>query len=315
MIHTAPTSKLLRRPRGRFTLIELLVVIAIVAVLASLLLPALSSSRERARRTFCANNHRQIYTGAALYAVDFDGFLPGRGQLEGGTHVGRNQGNFFYFAHEYFGLTVARHGVVLESTQNWPTPDGNEGWTFVDARRGVFQCPSSRVRELTGYSSPYRVIDYWITGMATVGYHNLVSTYKLAYSHPRMDFVAETVNGYPKTFNIDNMYLWHLTDHREWLYTHANNHGPGNPEGANVTAGDGSVRWIPVNNMFVCRGWGSGEITPGYENRAAPYGYYTQYWGYGNLALDTVGGLSYSDADGATQSFSAQGRRMYGYAH
>jgi len=59
-----------------FTLIELLVVIAIVAILAAMLLPALTRAKENAKRTTCINNLRQLYVGLALYVTDNSGFLP-----------------------------------------------------------------------------------------------------------------------------------------------------------------------------------------------------------------------------------------------
>lgn len=118
------------RPIRGFTLIELLVVIAIIAVLASLLLPALSKAKATAESAHCKGNLRQLALAMLMY-VDDHGAYPPYYTFVGGTGDNRTPREFWHVPLKpYIG-------------SEWPAPNGAE-IAPVPTQNSPYVCPSYR---------------------------------------------------------------------------------------------------------------------------------------------------------------------------
>jgi prepilin-type N-terminal cleavage/methylation domain-containing protein/prepilin-type processing-associated H-X9-DG protein len=140
------------RPARHFTLIELLVVVSIIAVLASLLLPALTRAKYMVKNTNCQNHLKQMGLGVAMYSGDFDEWMP---------QTQRHTSQWMIALAEYCGYSGDTSLLGDSSTDS----------TAVDRKVKIFLCPETK----TWYFRFYTGRNYGINLQITNGRPDLAS--------------------------------------------------------------------------------------------------------------------------------------------
>jgi prepilin-type N-terminal cleavage/methylation domain-containing protein len=149
------------RLRG-FTLIELLVVIAIIAILASLLLPALASAKDRAQRTKCVNNQKQLGLATQMYATD---------NLDLMAHPNWNPPWVPGWLYDGSKGSVPQLWSAASKTNPAAPYLGGQLWPFIQTT-GIYRCPLDSTNTATFKARPNKLATYVQNG-AVCGYGGL----------------------------------------------------------------------------------------------------------------------------------------------
>ncbi len=233
--------------RRGFTLVELLVVISVIAVLISLLLPAVARAREAARRSGCMSNLKQIGIGMHAYAAD-EGRLPPCVQVYSGwpNPVGTHATPPWYYSYHTPDMRGGLKGLWL-------------GKYVADSN--IFYCPSPQNVYLTSAekvwpypgSADYQcTYIYWVDdatdwGWAIVDDSRSTALGDLGASQGRRE--GQLVNATPSSaVCVSDMSVGAFSRATASARWHWTNHTPNDPQGLHDLFADGHIGWIDYLN-------------------------------------------------------------------